>query len=39
MFDEVLNMFMDKVSIEDISAKHIPEHYQRLFEFKCVPKE
>lgn len=25
---------MDKVSIEDISAKHIQEHYQRLTNFK-----
>ena len=38
-FDDVLNMLMDKVSIEDISAEHIEEHYRRLAEFNGIPKE
>lgn len=38
-YDEVLNMLMDKVSIEDISAEHIREHYRRLGDFKGVTKE
>jgi len=33
-FDDVLNMLMDKISIEDISAEHIKEHYRRLADFK-----
>ena len=38
-FDEVLNMLMDRVSIEDISAEHIKEHYRRLADFKGISKE
>ncbi len=38
-YDSVLNMLMDKVSIEDISAEHIREHYRRLGDFKGVTKE
>ena len=38
-FDDTLNMLMDKVSIEDISAKHIQEHYQRLTDFKGTSKD
>ena len=38
-FDEVLNLLMDKVSIEDISAEHIKEHYQRLADFKGISKD
>ncbi len=38
-FDEVLNMLMDRVSIEDISAEHIKEHYHRLADFKGISKE
>ena len=30
---------MDKVSIEDISAKHIQEHYQRLTYFEGISKD
>ena len=30
---------MDKVSIEDINAKHIQEHYQRLNDFKGASKD
>ena len=30
---------MNKVSIEDISAKHIQEHYQRLNDFKVISKD
>jgi hypothetical protein len=37
-YDDVLNMIMDRVSIEDISAEHIREHYRRLGEFKGVTK-
>lgn len=32
-------MSMDKVSIEDISAEHIREHYRRLDDFKGLSKE
>jgi hypothetical protein len=38
-FDDVLNMFMDKVSIEDVSAEHIKEHYRRLADFKGISKD
>lgn len=38
-FDNVLNMLMDKVSIEDISEEHIKEHYRRLADFKGIAKE
>ena len=38
-YDEVLNMLMDKVSIEDISAEHIREHYRRLDDFKGISKD
>ena len=38
-YDEVLNMLMDKVSIEDISSEHIEEHYRRLKDFKGATKE
>ncbi|MCX9010107.1 MAG: hypothetical protein OIN66_03190 [Candidatus Methanoperedens sp.] len=38
-FDDVLNMLMDKISIEDISAEHIKEHYRRLADFKAISKE
>ena len=38
-YDEVLNMLMDKVSIEDISVEHIKEHYKRLDDFKGISKE
>ncbi len=38
-YDELLNMLMDKVSIEDISAEHISEHYRRLDNFKGLSKE
>jgi hypothetical protein len=38
-YGEVLNMLMDKVSIEDISAEHIREHYRRLDDFKGLSKE
>jgi len=38
-YDDVLNMFMDRVSIEDISAEHIKEHYRRFFDFKGIPKD
>ncbi len=38
-FDDVLNMLMNRVSIEDVSAEHIKEHYHRLADFKGIPKE
>jgi hypothetical protein len=38
-YDNVLNMLMDKVSIEDISEEHIKEHYRRLADFKGITKE
>ena len=37
-YDDVLTMLMNKVSIEDISAQHIEEHYRRLSEFQGIPK-
>ena len=37
-FDDVLNMLMNKVSLEDVSADHIEEHYRRLANFKGVSK-
>lgn len=37
-FDDVLNMLMNKVSLEDVSAEHIEEHYRRLANFKGVSK-
>jgi transposase-like protein len=38
-YDDVLNMLMDRVSIEDVSAEHIKEHYRRLSEFQGISKE
>ncbi len=38
-YDEVLQMLMDKVSLEDITAEHLKEHYRRLEDFKGVSKE
>ena len=38
-FDDILNMLMDRVRIEDISAEHIKEHYRRLSDFKGVSKD
>jgi len=32
-------MLMNRVSIEDISAEHIKEHYRRLADFKGISKE
>jgi hypothetical protein len=38
-FDDILNMLMDRVRIEDISAEHIKEHYRRLSDFQGVSNE
>jgi hypothetical protein len=38
-YDDLLNMLMDKVAIEDISAEHIREHYRRLDDFKGLSKK
>lgn len=38
-YDDVLNMLMDRVSIEGISAEHIKEHYRRLSEFQGISKD
>jgi hypothetical protein len=38
-YDDVLNMLMDKISIEDISEEHIREHYRRLKDFKAISKD
>lgn len=38
-YDDVLNMLMDRVSIEDISSEHIKEHYRRLSEFQGISKD
>ena len=37
-YDNLLNMLMDKIAIEDISAEHIREHYRRLDDFKGLSK-
>jgi len=38
-YDDVLNMLMDKVPIEDVSAEHIREHYRRLGSFRGLSKD
>ena len=38
-YDDVLQMLMDNVSLEDITAEHIEEHYRRLEDFKGISKE
>ena len=38
-YDDVLNLLMDRVSIEDIGAEHIREHYRRLKDFQGLSKE
>ena len=38
-FDDVINMLMDKVSIEDISEEHIREHLERVKDFKGISKD
>ncbi len=38
-YDDVLQILMDHVSLEDISAEHLKEHYRRLEDFKGVSKE
>lgn len=38
-YDDVLNLLMDRVSLEDISREHIREHYRRLGSFEGVPKD
>lgn len=38
-YDDVLNLFMDRVDLEDISVEHVLEHYRRLADFKGVPAE
>ena len=37
-YDDLLNVFMDAISIEDIAKEHIEEHYKRLKTFKAVSK-
>ncbi len=38
-YDDVLNMLMDRVSLEDVSRDQIREHYRRLETFQGVAKE
>jgi len=38
-YDELLNYFMDVISIEDVSKKHIEEHYKRLKTFDGISKD
>lgn len=38
-YDDVLQMLMDNVSLEDITAEHIKEHYRRLEDFRGISKE
>ena len=39
LFQGFFMLHIDLVSIEDISAEHIREHYYRLAEFKGILKE
>jgi len=38
-FDDVINMLMDRVSMEDLSEEHIREHLERLKDFKGISKD
>jgi len=37
-YDDVLNMFMDRVSLEDISREQVQEHVRRLESFQGFPR-
>ncbi len=37
-YDDVLQLLMDNVSLEDITAEHLREHYRRLDDFKALSK-
>lgn len=38
-YDDLLQILMDHVSLEDISAEHLKEHYRRMEDFEGVSKE
>jgi len=38
-YDAVLNLLMDRVSVEDISGAHVREPYSRLGSFQGVSKD
>ncbi|MFO8109924.1 MAG: hypothetical protein R6U17_05315 [Thermoplasmata archaeon] len=38
-YDEVLQLLMDNVSPEDVTAEHLRKHYRRLDDFKGLSKE
>ncbi|MFO8110042.1 MAG: hypothetical protein R6U17_05930, partial [Thermoplasmata archaeon] len=38
-YDEVLQLLMDNVSLEDVTAEHLRKHYHRLDDFKGLSKE
>jgi len=38
-YDEVLQVLMDNVSLEDVTAEHLRKHYRRLDDFKGLSKE
>ncbi len=38
-YDEVLQLLMDNVSLEDVTAEHLRKHYRRLDDFKELSKE
>ena len=38
-YDDLMNFFMDAISIEEIAEEHIKEHYARLTTFRGVPLE
>ncbi len=38
-YDEVLQLLMDNVSLEDVTAEHLRKHYRRLADFKELSKE
>ena len=38
-YDDVLNILMDRVSLEDVSREQVREHYRRLESFQGVPRE
>ncbi|MGA1821410.1 MAG: hypothetical protein ACMUIG_02665 [Thermoplasmatota archaeon] len=38
-YDDLLNSFMDSISIEDIAEDHIKEHYRRMKDLKPIEKD
>lgn len=38
-YDDILNMLMDRVSLEDVSREQVREHYRRLESFEGIPRK